>query len=136
MSFPKLRISIKWSLIGFAVFAIALFVLFSYPTQRAEHLVGAINRGDVHPYVVVERPQAPQLAKLTTDEETAVAQLLPRSWSDVWHFQRRIGITMTWSLNDPKYVLQHETMILSSPTGFHLYAWNERQVRKPTKAVK
>jgi hypothetical protein len=136
MSFPKLRISIKWLLVGFAVFAIVLFVLFVYPAYRAEQLVGAINRGDVHPYEAVERPQAPQLARLTTDEETAVAQLLPRSWRDVWHFQRRIGITMTWSLNDPKYVLQHEAIILSRPTGFHLFVWNERQVRKPTKTEK
>ena len=131
MSFPKLRISVKWLLIGFAVFAVALFVLFSYPTLRAAHLVGAINRGDVHPYEVVERPQAPLLANLTTDEKTAVAQLLPRSWSDVWHFQRRIGITMTWPSTDPKYALQHEIMILSSPTGFHLYVWNERFVSRP-----
>ena len=137
MRFGKLQFSLKWLLLGFAAIAIGLYLFYVYPTQKAERLVAAINRGDVHPYDIVERPQTfyftnPQRVKIT-NHKTAVALLPPRTWSDVWHARRRIAITMTWSLDNPKYALEHQTQLLSTLTGFHMYSWNEREIRLPTK---
>jgi hypothetical protein len=52
----RLRISLNWLLLGFAMISIGLCLLFVDPMQKAKRLVGATNCGEVHPYGVVERP--------------------------------------------------------------------------------
>lgn len=127
------RFSLKWLLVAFAIAAICLLVFYVYPTGKAERLASAINRGEVHPYDVVEQPETfyfgnPQRTKIL-GRKTAVAQLAPRTWSDLWHARRRIEVTMTWSLESQKYELLHYGQLVSSLSGFQLYNWNEREVR-------
>ena len=128
----RFQFSLKWMLVLFTCFAVGLYVFYVYPTQRAEQLVAAINIGEVQPYDVVERPQtlsfsSPQLLKITGQQST-VAQLAPRTWGDVWRARRRINVTMTWSLENPKYVRQHQAQFLSTLTGFRMYFWNDQEM--------
>ena len=127
------RFSLKWLLVFFAFFAICLFVFYVYPTSKTASLVAAINRAEVHPYDVVEQPDTFYFSDPERDKilgrKTAVAQLMPRTWSDLWHARRRLAFTMTWSIESPNYELQHQGQIVSSPNGFQLYNWNEMQVR-------
>ncbi len=127
------RFSLKWLLAFFAFFAICLYVFYVYPTSKAERLVGAINRGEVHPYDVVEQPETFYFGEAERSKilgrKTAEAQLLSRTWGDFWHVRRRIAVTMTWATASPDYDLRHHGQIASSPMGLQLYNWNEDHVR-------
>lgn len=127
------RFSLKWLLLSFAILAACLYAFYVYPTTKAERLVAAINRAEVHPYDVVPQPDTiyfsnPEIRRKIGARKTAAAQLLPRTWDDFWHARRRLGVTVTWSIESPSFELQHQVQLTSSPTGFQLYNWNEREV--------
>jgi hypothetical protein len=96
------RFSIRWLLFLFASFALVLAVLFDSQTTTANRFVAAINNKDYGkleqlPYRGMKLDD--RIFELTgkiysIDDAVVSATVEPRSWSDVFKFQRRIEVTI------------------------------------------
>jgi hypothetical protein len=89
------RFSLRWLLIAFTLLAVAFYLCFVRPTVIAKEFVNAVNMGGE------SRDSAFTSAAFGTKrgilpsyfflDRGAEAHLIPRTWSDIWRCQRRIG---------------------------------------------
>jgi hypothetical protein len=92
------RFSLRWLLIGFTVFAIALYVLFVHPSVAASRFVAAVNRGEFN------RLEALGMLKdlKSYDEEFSFetvivrAESKPRSWRDLYKCRRKVSVKIAF----------------------------------------
>jgi hypothetical protein len=96
------RFSVRLLLIVFAVLAVVCYVLLARPTLMAERFASAVNNRDYGAAHSLLRDQrfwrrssffaiyTPQSATPTSKTVLIYAEVLPREWSDIWSFQRRL----------------------------------------------
>jgi hypothetical protein len=129
------RFSLKRLLTVVTALALALFAWVVYPTAKADWCVAAINDGRSNPYQLVDRPMGP--GAFLHYEEAATkkitAELLKRSWNDIWHGRRRFAATLTWYTDGSKYDRQHVLIIRATSLGYQLERWQEMSVPHNTK---
>jgi hypothetical protein len=87
------RFSLRWLLIAFTLFAVALYVFFVHPTVRANGFVGAIKGGDFGELKALKMHE--KLA-VSLDDCTVTAELKPRTWRDVYKFRRKALVHVTF----------------------------------------
>jgi hypothetical protein len=92
------RFSLRWLLIGLAVFAIALYVLIVHPSVAANRLVSAVNNGD---YSGLEALGMLKELKtynkdFTFENVTVRAELKPRTWRDLYKFRRKASVNFAF----------------------------------------
>jgi hypothetical protein len=96
------RFSVRLLLVIFAVLAAACYLVFARPTVIAERFVAAVKARDFRVAELLLKPQrfrsganliayymSPS-AEPTTKAVLIYAEVLPREWSDIWSFQRRV----------------------------------------------
>lgn len=93
MHFARPRFTMRWLLVGFAVLTVAFYFLFVRPTHVASRFVRAVNEGAVKRATsMIEHGDKTWITSGYADT-TIATELLPREWSDVWHFRRRIVVS-------------------------------------------
>jgi hypothetical protein len=94
------RFSLRWLLIAVAIVSVPLYFFFVRPTMLAERFVEAVNAHDAKRAT----------AMVQGGDETAIttyyastdyhAEILPRTWSDIWHAKRTVQVQSTGTMND------------------------------------
>jgi hypothetical protein len=112
-----------------------LFTWVLYPTAKAKRCVAAINNGQSDPYQLVDRPtgSATFLNYEQATKRPITAELVKRSWSDIWHGQRRFATTLSWYIEGSKFDRQHVVVIRATPLGYQLERWQEMTVPHKTE---
>jgi hypothetical protein len=96
------RFSVRWLLLAFAVLAAVCYLLFERPTVIAERFVAAVHQRDyATAQALLQRPHlwsggesfalyVPRSREKSARTVLMYAEVLPREWSDIWRFQRRV----------------------------------------------
>jgi hypothetical protein len=96
------RFSIRLLLVAFAVLAAACYVLFARPTVLAERFVAAVMGRDFRAAQSLLRNRDDRSLddilgggtrrgnQATSKVVLVYAEVLPREWTDLWAFQRRV----------------------------------------------
>lgn len=100
------RFSLKWLLIAFAILGVALYVAFIRPTALANRFVFLVDHDESQKaeslFIEPRKPFDSGFGELPPP--VVRANLLPRTWEDVFAMQRRLEVKVTWSRspsNDP-----------------------------------
>ena len=113
------RFSLKWLLIAFTILGVAFYVAFVRPTVIANRFIALVDRDEN------QKAQA-----LFSDSTTLVfkttpvivrAELLPRTWEDVYKMQRRLDVdvipTQPQVINSKSYHIGMHYQATSSVFG-------------------
>ena len=88
------RFSIRWLFVIVTLSAVALYALFVRPTVFANRFVKSIEQRDFEDAYGLFREDPPLIAGRPILPSRSIAllyaEVLPREWSDIWSFQRRI----------------------------------------------
>jgi len=87
------RFSVRLLLLTVALLAIGFYALFVRPTVVADRFVNLIEQGDydaAYKFFWGASPQTFHEREPNQSVERVYAEVLPREWSDIWTFQRRI----------------------------------------------
>ena len=92
------RFSFRSLMIVVTLVAIALYLMFGRPTVIAQRFVEAANNQDLEyarSHLSAIDGHCPYLAQKRFVSVHMEAKLLPREWSDLWRFRRRLNLIMT-----------------------------------------
>ncbi len=98
------RFSLRWLLGAVTLASVFLYLLFVRPTVVAQRFVDSVNQADYHELARLTLNGAPLKARLegiaprvtySSTNLKATASLDPRTWRDVWRFQRIVRVEVS-----------------------------------------
>jgi hypothetical protein len=100
---PRLRFTMRWLLVAFAIATIAFYVLFIRPTIVAERFVRVIGEGDLKQaasMLIGDQQSAGMPHIHDFGSASSAGQLSRRTWSDIWHLRRTISVRTSVNSGD------------------------------------
>jgi hypothetical protein len=120
------RFSIRWLLVVFAIVALTFYALFVRPTIVAQQLVADAKSGELKPRPSDMLPDY----WLQKQWQFHDAQVLPRTWHDIWRLQRRVIVDAT--LKDESAV-RHLALLdyTADPLNYQITNWRFAKNKAP-----
>ena len=94
------RFSLKWLLIAFTLLSVAFYIVYVYPTAKANQFAGRVRNGDHSEFEAVvhgDRQLESNMRELNGPEFSLKhadlkATIKPRTWTDYWKLRRRVVV--------------------------------------------
>jgi len=125
----RFRFSLRWLLIAFTVLSVFFYVLFIRPTVIANRLVTSVGMYDLRELSKTADPAWKESVKDQVMSGSQYAELEPANWSDIYNFQRRVVLKLSFARMVGKLVVPtatRELNVITGPTGVRLIEEVER----------